>query len=117
LLNPVSAGVLNRRITIQERLSAQDSFGAQSTAWTDVVTLWAWIDALSGGELLRAQSIATQVSHQITLRYQPLFANPKTVAAYRAIYRGRIFNIHASMNLDESDSRVVLLASEGLNNG
>ena len=116
-MNPVSAGVLNRRVTIQERLSTQDSFGAQSTAWTDVVTLWASIEALSGGELLRAQSIATEVSHQITVRYQALFANPKTVAAYRAVYRGRIFNIHASMNLDESDSRVVLLASEGLNNG
>ena len=116
-MNPVSAGSLNRRIKIQERVATQDSFGAQSATWVDLATLWAAIEALSGGELLRAQSVVAEVSHQITVRYQPIFANPKTVAGYRGVYRGRIFNIHASMNADESNSRITLLAGEGLNDG
>ena len=113
----VAAGALTRRLTIQARVASQDSFGAQSENWIEVMTVWAAIEPLSGRELMTARSISTELSHQITIRYQPIFANPKTVAGYRGVYRGRIFNIHASMNADESNSRITLLASEGLNDG
>jgi hypothetical protein len=39
------------------------------------------------------------------------------VAGYRALYKGRIFNIHAALNEDESNVLVTLLASEGLTRG
>ena len=51
------------------------------------------------------------------MRYQPLLADPKVVAGYRALYKGRIFNIHASMNEDERNTVLTLLASEGMDDG
>jgi len=39
------------------------------------------------------------------------------VAAYRARYKGRVFNLHAALNEDEANVLITLLASEGLNDG
>jgi len=113
----VAAGDLNRRVTIQTRASNQDSFGAQSTAWSDLASVWASIEPLTGRELMNAQTISTEISHRITLRYQSAFANPKTVATLRAIYGARVFDIHASMNESENNERITLLAAEGLTDG
>ncbi|NBO83693.1 MAG: head-tail adaptor protein, partial [Betaproteobacteria bacterium] len=68
-------------------------------------------------ELENARRIASEVSHQILVRYQPLLADSKVVAGYRALYKGRIFNIHASMNEDERNTVLTLLASEGMDDG
>ena len=116
-MTAVRAGQLARRLRIQARASTQDSFGGQQLTWTDLITVWVDIQPLSGRELESAQRMASEISHQIIVRYQPLFADTKTVAGYRALYKGRIFNIHASMNEDEKNAVITLLASEGLNDG
>jgi hypothetical protein len=51
------------------------------------------------------------------MRYQAMFADTRQVAGYRAVYRSRIFNIHAALNEDESNVLITLLASEGLDDG
>lgn len=111
------AGDLRHRVTFQSRSVATDSFGAQSTIWTDVTTVWADIAPLSGRELLAAQQINVEISHSITIRFQQQFSGPKAVAAMRIIYCDRIFNIHASIDPDERRRSIVLTCSEGLNNG
>ena len=108
---------MNRRITLQRPSNAQDSFGAVQSIWIDVATVWADIQPLSGRELENARRMASEVSHQITLRYQTLFTDTRTVAAYRARYKGRVFNLHAALNEDEANVLITLLASEGLNDG
>lgn len=113
----IRAGTLRRRITIQQRSVTKDTFGGQSTSWSDLATVWAEITPLSARELLTAQAVNAEVTHSITVRYQAMFANPKTVAGYRAFYAGRYFNIHGSMNQDERNRVIVLSASEGLNDG
>jgi SPP1 family predicted phage head-tail adaptor len=116
-MTAVRAGQLARRLRIQRRNIVQDSFGEPQLTWTDVATVWADIAPLTGRELESAQRMASEVSHQITVRFQPLFADTRVVAGYRAIYKGRIFNIQACMNEDERNAVVTLLASEGLNDG
>ena len=111
------AGQLTRRIRIQSRAASQDSFGGPNLVWSDVATVWAEIRPITGRELESARRIASEVSHQILVRYQPLLADPKVVAGYRALYKGRIFNIHASMNEDERNTVFTLLASEGIDDG
>lgn len=111
------AGEMNQRITLQQRASTQDSFGAQDNTWTDVATLWAGINPMTGKELFAAQAVNTEITHVVKTRYQALFADPKAVAAMRLNYSGRIFNIHASMNVGEGNREVQLLCSEGLNTG
>lgn len=116
-MTALRAGQLTRRLKIQSRSTTQDSYGGPGLVWTDIATVWAEIQPLTGRELESAQRMASEVSHQITVRYQALFADPKVVAGYRAIYKGRIFNIHASMNEDERNTVLTLLASEGMDDG
>jgi SPP1 family predicted phage head-tail adaptor len=116
-MTALRAGQLTRRLKIQSRSTNQDTFGGPSLVWIDVATVWAEIQPLTGRELESAQRMASEVSHQITVRYQANFADPKVVAGYRAIYKGRVFNIHASLNEDERNTVLTLLASEGMDDG
>ncbi|PUA17267.1 phage head closure protein [Glaciimonas sp. PCH181] len=111
------AGDLLHRITLQQRSTAADSLGQQATTWSDLFTIWAYIESLTARELLAAQAVQSEVNHRITVRYRAEFANPISVAAMRAIYKGRYFNISGALNLDERNRTIELLASEGLNNG
>jgi SPP1 family predicted phage head-tail adaptor len=111
------AGELNRRVTFQSRSTGQDSTGGQLLTWVDVVTVWAGIQPLSGRELFAAQAVNSEVTHLIKVRYQVQFVNPKVVAAMRMVYNGRIFNLHASMIIEERNREVQIMASEGLDNG
>lgn len=113
----IRAGELRRRVTFQTRSTAQDSVGGQLTTWTDVATVWAGIEPLGVGERLAAAAEHVDASHTITVRYQALFADPRAVAAMRAVYKGRIFNIVGSMNEEERNRNVVLQVREGLNEG
>jgi SPP1 family predicted phage head-tail adaptor len=113
----VRAGELRHRVTFQARSTITDTFGAQSTVWADVATVWADIATLSGRELFAAQSVNAEITHAVTIRYQPQFSGPKAVAAMRISYCGRLFNIHASLDKDERRKELTLSVSEGLNNG
>ncbi len=113
----MQAGALNRRITIQQRSPGQDENGAQIDAWADVCSIWASIKPLSGQELMAAQAVQSEISHRITIRYQLQFSNPKHVATLRIMYKERIFNIHAAMNIEEANKMIEILATEGVNQG
>lgn len=108
---------LRKRVTLQRRGMTQDAFGQQTTTWTDVCTIWASIEPLSAHELLAAQSVTSEVSHKITIRYRADLADPSVVAALRVSYGTRIFNISGAMNPDERNRVVQLLVAEGLNRG
>ncbi|HEY3432546.1 MAG TPA: phage head closure protein [Rhodocyclaceae bacterium] len=111
------AGNLRKRILIQSQSTTPDSVGGQEQVWTDIAPVWGSIETLSGRELAIAQAINTELTHKITVRYRPELADPKIVAALRAVYQGRIFNIQYSDNVDERNREIALIAAEGLNNG
>ena len=107
------AGELRRRVSIQQRDATQDTFGQQATSWTDLYTnVPVAIQALSGRELLAAQAVNSEVSHNINLRYLA-----GITANMRILYGTRIFNITAVMNIDERNKELMLQAAEGLNDG
>lgn len=110
----ISAGQLTKRITLQRQSTLQDSYGGPVRTWLDVVTVWADIQPVTGREQKRSHRISSEVSHQITVRYQVSLTDTRAVSAYRALYKARIFNIHAVLNEDESNVLITLLASEGL---
>ena len=118
----MQAGLLRKRITLQQRNpSVEPVYGQQLLTWLDMATLWADIEAISGSQLARSQSIYTETTHHITVRFQSLLANVKQVGSYRVVYvtNGvtRYFDIGASMNEMERNRSLVLLAVEGLNDG
>ncbi len=116
-MNPISAGMLTRRIKIQRPSTVKDSVGAPCRSWLDVATVWADIQPLSGKEAVIANRISAELSHQIIVRYQSLFDNPQQVAQMRVLYKARIFNIHSALNEDEKRTQIILLVSEGLDDG
>ena len=116
-MSSLRAGQLNRRITLQRQSNVQDSYGGPVCTWLNVATIWADIQPLTGRELESAQRMASEISHQITVRYQSTLTDIRVVSGYRALYKARIFNIHAALNEDENNVLVTLLASEGLDDG
>lgn len=113
----IRAGLLNRRLAIQSRSTAQDAAGQPLNTWTTIATVWAAIEPLSGREREAAQSIHPDISHQITIRYAAAWADPKTMAKYRGVYKSRVFNFHAPMTTLEGNVEIVIGASEGMNQG
>ena len=113
----IRAGSLNRRVTIQQRAVTLGTYGEQATTWTDIATVWACMEPLSGRELQAAQQLNAEVTHQVMVRYQTQWTDPKTMAKYRLVFAGRNFDIHASYCPEESRVYVVILCSEGLNQG
>ena len=113
----LSAGTLRKRITLQQQSISVDTYGQQIITWTDVATVWASIEPSVGRELMAAQAVSLDQPTTITIRWQAAFANPKAVAAMRAVYNGRLFNIHSVENEEERNRTLTLLASEGLNDG
>ncbi|ARK56304.1 head-tail adaptor protein [Burkholderia pseudomallei] len=111
------AGQLNRVVSIQQRSTTQDTFGGLPESWSEIAQVYALIEALSGYEKMAAESVASGVSHRITVRYAPMFDDPKVVATYRIVYKSRIFDVQASMNVDEGDHIIELLATEGMTLG
>ena len=100
---PIRAGDLNRVITFQQRNTDKDSFGQQSTTWTDYLTARAEIEQLSGSELVSAQALMAETTHRITVRYRP-----SITASLRVIYQGRVFNVLSVIDEFTADRKSVV---------
>lgn len=111
------AGDLRHRAVLQQQVNTTDSFGQQALTWTTLATIWCQISPISGREALLAQQVQSEITHQITCRYRPEFAVPKTVATYRLLFGSRAFNITSSINKDERNREITLVATEGLTDG
>jgi len=118
----MQAGQLRKRALLQQRTSTVDAvYGQQTLGWTDLQTVWAEIEAVSGAQLARSQSIYNMTTHHVTVRFQQMFADMKRVGSYRIAYvtsgTTRYFDIGTSMNDAERNRTITLLCSEGLNDG
>ncbi|MDM8356669.1 phage head closure protein [Pandoraea communis] len=111
------AGELRHLLTFQAKSAAQDELGEPINAWVDVLTCWGKVSPTTGRERMAAQAVQSYVSHSVTVRYASQLANPKDVAAMRIVFGTRIFDIHDSLNEDERNRMITLMAEEGLNNG
>ena len=111
------AGKLCKSVRFQTRGASVDNYGQQVTTWTDAFSTRASIEPLSVREQFAAQSVHSEISHCITVRYRSELANPAVVAAMRVVYGVRVFNIIGALNIDERHAIVEISASEGLNDG
>jgi SPP1 family predicted phage head-tail adaptor len=106
------ASDLRKRVIIEQRSSSIDSEGGQAITWSTFAVIWAGIEPLTGRELLAAQEVQSEVTHQVQIRY---LAGINT--KMRVNYSGRYFNIHAVIDENERHRQMTLLTSEGLNDG
>jgi SPP1 family predicted phage head-tail adaptor len=112
-----STGSMNKRVTIQSRSATIDGEGGQVNTWSDVATVWASIRSSFGAELTIAQSLNIDQPSTICIRWQASLSDQKQLSAKRLVCGSRIFNIKSSYNIDENNHFIVMLCSEGLNNG
>lgn len=108
----MQAGQLRKRVIIQQRSQTQDDYGQPLQTWTDVATVYAGIEPLNGRELLAAQAVNSEVSHNVTMRYRS-----GITPAMRLNYQGRLFNIHTILDENERHRMLTLQCSEGMNDG
>jgi SPP1 family predicted phage head-tail adaptor len=101
---------LNKRITLQAPMTGQDDYGAPLTGWTDVVSVWASIEDISGREFVAANATQNGVQTKITIRYRD-----GVVAAMRVLHGAVVYNIEAVLGQDRRE--LLLMCSRGVNDG
>ncbi|MDD5353021.1 MAG: phage head closure protein [Candidatus Omnitrophica bacterium] len=92
---------------LQHATYAQDSSGSTTETWTDIASIWAKIQPLSGRLLDVAKQAQSEVTHEITIRYRENVTPDKRIK-----YGSRIFVIESVINIDERNYWLVLRCKE-----
>jgi SPP1 family predicted phage head-tail adaptor len=104
----MQAGALRHVIDIQARDLGQDAYGGPKNTWgREIAGVRAEVKQLSGRELLAAQQIHADISHQVTIRYLAGVS-----ALYRVIFEGRWLDIQAVLNPDGRKIAMQLMCIE-----
>lgn len=99
-MNP---GELRHKITLQK----PPEYGQAEDAYTDVATVWANINPISGRELFAAEQFASEITHKVRIRYR----NGIT-PSMRVKYGTRTFEIMYVINEYERDRIIQLMCKE-----
>lgn len=87
----MNSGGLNRRIQIERRGAAVDSWGEPAPdSWVPHIKLWANIRHLNGTETIKADAPTSVVRASIRVRYRT-----DINAGMRVVYKGTIYDIKA----------------------
>lgn len=109
----MKSGKLRHQVTIQSKADTTDLFGGPVDVWTDTaLNIWASVEPLSGRELVAAQSVNAETTTRITMRYRS-----GVVAANRIIFGNKFYNIQSVVDPELKHEQLVIMASEGLNEG
>lgn len=106
------AGALRHSVSIQRKIMTTDSHGGPVEAWDTVCTTNASIEPLQGREFIAAQAVNAETTGRIRMRYRS-----GIVPAMRVIFGTRVFNIQSVINPEERNRELILMVSEGLNEG
>jgi SPP1 family predicted phage head-tail adaptor len=109
----MQSGKLRYLVAIERKTSARDGFGADQELWSTVALVYAGFESLNGNELFAAQKINPDVTHKITIRYRAgILATMRVNWTDTTEGRNRIFDILASMDLEQRREKLQLLAVE-----
>ena len=107
----IRAGKLRHRVTLQAKSVTRDDMGGEIIVWTDVATVYAQVEALSGRALMAAQQAQSEVSGRILLRHRA-----DIQPDWRVVHGSDIYAIHAIIT-DLSGEELNLQVSKGLKHG
>jgi len=112
----ISAGRLNKRITIQQLVASSPEFndlGEPQRSWDTFHPVWAAVEPLQGGEFWAQQEqIKSELTSRVRIRY--LLG---VTAGMRILYGSRILDIHSVIDPKEKHVEMQLMCSEGVSNG
>jgi SPP1 family predicted phage head-tail adaptor len=104
-----SIGALRQRLTLETPVRTGEEGGTAVISWNAIATLSASITPQSGREIVLADGVAARVTHEIVIRY-----GPGVAPAMRFTAAGRIFEIHAVLDIDERRRWLKCLCEERL---
>lgn len=109
----MNAGEMNCRVTIKKRTDARDGEGNIVPAYSDRVTVWAKIQAITARVRDSYQEQNHEILTRITIRY-----NSEVLQTDRIYYGSRVFEqIGPPINLGEKNAYMRLECREVVENG
>lgn len=111
-----TARMLGDKITIERKSQSADGQGGNTETWAadPAGGVWAYVTALSGGEMWQAMRIGSRVKYKAVIRERD-DANgaPYYSGADRVTWQGRTYGIEAVYPDKDDDRFHVLMLTEG----
>jgi SPP1 family predicted phage head-tail adaptor len=105
----MEAGKLRHQVKLQRVTVAADSHGDQTKTWTDLATVRASIEPLSGREFLQASQVMSDITVRIRIRGRSdITLTPKD----RVLYGTRTFDIRHVIDWGDRGTDWQLLCTE-----
>lgn len=103
----ISAGNLNKKITIQQNTPIKQPDGSKKENWTTLKIVWSDILQQGAREFYQAQKKHSEVTTVFQIRY---FVGLTT--KHRILYGTRIFDILGINNVNEANEQYLVSAKE-----
>lgn len=103
----INPGEFRHVITFQKLGNTQDDYGAPIEQWNNTLTTRAGIYPLSGREFYAAETVNSEVTHKINMRYMT-----GLTPDMRIKFGDRYFNIISIINFQERNIMLQLLCRE-----
>ena len=104
--------LLRKRITLQRRSTANDALGQEVLAWSDVATVFAQVEQLSGRELMTANAEYAENVARITIRFRT-----DVIEKMRILYGTAVYDITSVSDIDGTRRELQISCKTGLSDG
>lgn len=103
----MNAGLLRHIVTFQEKSNYQNEFGEEVDYWNDVIKTRVGIFPVGGKDFFAAETVQSEVTHKIKMRYSHLIKPNMRVA-----FGDRHFDIISVINWQEKNIELQLMCKE-----
>lgn len=100
------AAGMDKRIIVKYLVPSQDSFGEPTTVWTELKTIWASVEPISGRDFFQARQEQSELTHRIKTRSAGITPD------MRLHYGTRVFEIASVINEMERGAIYTVMAKE-----
>jgi SPP1 family predicted phage head-tail adaptor len=103
----INPGEFRHVIVFQKKSGVQNSYGETSNDWVDVIKTRVGIFPVSGKEFFAAETVNSEVTHKVNLRYLPGITSDMRIK-----FGERFFSIISVINFQEKNIELQLLCKE-----
>lgn len=100
-------GDLRHRVVLQKKEITVDELKQQTENWTDIASVWAAIEPLSGREYFAARQLNEEVSVKITIRYRD-----DVTSDNRLVFNNKVFEVLSVIDPRERGKTLILMCRE-----
>lgn len=102
-------GSLRHKVTLQKKVVTEDELKQQTETWTDIATVWASVEPLSGREYFTAKQVNADISVKITMRYRK-----DVTPEMRVAFNETVYEILSVIDPEERNISLILMCREAV---